>query len=116
VSLETDSVLFVTLEKGDEMTLGSDYRDHFQSSSIFVWSSQNSVGPDSKKGREILDAPQVGTRIHLWARRKKSTVAFEYCGLVIPIDHQGERPMSVRFRLLSPISSEAMARLQPRQE
>ncbi|MBT7692463.1 MAG: DUF3427 domain-containing protein [Gemmatimonadales bacterium] len=116
VSLAQDTVLFVTLEKGDEMTLGSDYRDGFESPSIFVWSSQNSVGPDSKKGKEILDAPRLGTRIHLWARRKKSTVAFEYCGLVIPIDHQGNRPMSVRFRLLTPLSGEAMARLQPRQE
>ncbi|MBC8196072.1 MAG: DUF3427 domain-containing protein [Actinobacteria bacterium] len=116
VSLTQDTVLFVTLEKGDEMILGADYRDGFESPSIFVWSSQNSVGPDSKKGREILDAPREGTRIHLWARRKKSTVAFEYCGLVIPLDHQGDRPMSVRFRLLTPLSGEAMARLQPRQE
>jgi len=116
VSLAQDTILFVTLEKGEEMILGADYRDGFESPSIFVWSSQNSVGPDSKKGREILVAPREGTRIHLWARRKKSTVAFEYCGLVIPLDHHGDRPMSVRFRLLTPLSGEAMARLQPRQD
>jgi hypothetical protein len=44
----------------------------------------------SKKGHEILDALETGTSIHLWARRKKTDVAFTYCGLVVPISRRIE--------------------------
>jgi hypothetical protein len=113
VSLGEDIILFVTMTKGEEMILGSDYHDGFESSSIFVWTSQNSVGPNSKKGKEVLQVPKEGTRVHLWARHKKSTVSFEYCGLIMPISHEGEKPMTVRFRMLTPVSKEAMNRLNP---
>ena len=93
-------VLFVTLTKSDQMSHGSDYEDYFESPDVFVWSSQTSTGPDSKKGREILDAPSNGTAIHLFIREKKTDVAFDYRGTLVPIDHRGSRPMSVRFRLV----------------
>ena len=105
VSLGKDVVLFVTLTKHESMAAGSDYVDHFESPDLFVWSSQTSVGPDAKKGREILDALDNGTRVHLFARAKKSDVAFAYCGLVAPIDHTGAKPMSVRFHVLDPLST-----------
>lgn len=90
-------VLFVTLTKSDHMTHGSEYKDFFESPEVFVWSSQASVGPDSKKGREILEAEEHGTSIHLFTREKKADVAFTYRGLVGPLSHDGDRPMSVRF-------------------
>ncbi|WP_240606269.1 DUF3427 domain-containing protein [Euzebya rosea] len=104
VSLDQDVLLFVTLHKGN-MQEGGDYEDHLEGGDILVWSSQSSVGPDNKKGREILNAPSDGTRIHAWLRRRKSDVAFEYCGLVTPLDHRGAKPMSVRFRLSTPIQA-----------
>ncbi len=98
VSIPGHAILFVTLEKSEHMTHGADYVDHFEGPDTFVWSSQNSVGPDSKKGHEILDALSTGTQIHLWTRQKKTDVAFEYRGLVVPVSHSGDRPMSVRMR------------------
>ncbi len=92
-------VLFVTLSKSSDMTHGSGYEDYFESPDVFVWSSQRSTGPELKKGREILDAEANGTAIHLFTRDKKTDVAFEYRGKVTPISHEGDRPMSVRFRL-----------------
>ncbi|MDP8910406.1 MAG: hypothetical protein M3N47_15105, partial [Chloroflexota bacterium] len=55
-------------------------------------SSQTSTGPGGKKAREILDALEEGTEIHLWARRRKTDVAFVYLGLVAPVSHHGRRP------------------------
>lgn len=110
VSIAPNTVLFVTLTKSDAMAWGSEYVDHFESTDTFVWSSQTSVGPTGKKGREILDALETGTSIHLWARRRKSDVAFTYLGLVVPVSHEGEKPMSVRFRLLTPVSPDLAAR------
>jgi hypothetical protein len=88
------------------MTYGSQYVDHFEGPEEFVWSSQASVGPGHKKGREIIEALETGTQIHLWARRRKSDVAFVYLGLALPLSHTGDRPMSVRFRLLTAMESE----------
>ena len=100
VSLGGDVVLFVTLAKSEDMAHGANYHDAFESPDIFVWSSQTSTRPDSKKGREILDAEANGPRIHLFTRAKKSDVAFEYRGRVVPISHEGSAPMSVRFRMV----------------
>lgn len=110
VSLGQDVVLFITLHKtaGAE---GADYDDRFDGPGVLVWSSQTSTDPESKKGREILGAPTEGRRIHAWVRRRKADVAFEYRGLAIPLSHVGERPMSVRFRLLTPLDREAVQRL-----
>ena len=97
-------MLFVTLTT-------SGYEDRFLANDRFVWSSQNSVGPEGKKGKEILNALDTGTRIHLFVRVKKTDVAFEYCGRVAPVDHHGDHPMSVNFRLLSALSPDAASRL-----
>jgi superfamily II DNA or RNA helicase/HKD family nuclease len=93
-------VLFVTLSKSSDMTHGSEYEDYFESPDVFVWSSQTSTGPESKKGREILGSESNGTVIHLFTREKKSDIAFQYRGEVTPISHSGDRPMSVRFQLV----------------
>jgi hypothetical protein len=103
VSVPGQAVLFVTLQKSEAMSYGSQYLDHLEDADHFVWSSQTSVGPDRKKGREILDALETGTQIHLWIRRRKTDVAFVYLGLVVPVSHEGDRPMSVRFRLMTPV-------------
>ena len=102
VKIPGGAVLFVTLTKGDNFGQGAEYVDHFESENIFVWSSQASTTPEGKKGREILDALDTGTALHLWVRQKKTDVVFEYRGLVVPISHTGSKPMSVRFRLLAP--------------
>jgi hypothetical protein len=89
-------VLFVSLQKSGAMSYGSEHVDHFEDPDHFVWRSQTSVGPDGKKGREILDALGTGTQIHLWVRRRKGDVAFRYLGLVVPLSREGDRPMTVR--------------------
>jgi superfamily II DNA or RNA helicase/diadenosine tetraphosphate (Ap4A) HIT family hydrolase/HKD family nuclease len=111
VSLPGHTVLFVTLTKSEAMAYGSEYVDHFESRDAFVWSSQTSTGSTGKKGREILNALEAGTEIHLWARRRKSDVAFVYLGLVAPVSHKGEKPMAVTFHLLTPVDGDTWKRL-----
>jgi hypothetical protein len=72
VSIPPDVALFVTLTKDGTMAWGGEYVDHFEDVERFVWSSQTSTSADGKKGREILDALETGTSIHLWARQKKT--------------------------------------------
>ena len=42
----------------------------------------------------------------------KKVVANNWLGNM-PLDHQGEKPMTVRFRMLTPVTKEAMNRLNP---
>jgi hypothetical protein len=90
--------------------MGRGVRGSLEGPDRFVWSSQTSTAPDGKKGREIISA--LETWIHLWARQKKTDVAFTYCGLVVPLSHRGARPMSVTFRLLTPLTDEMRRRLR----
>lgn len=108
----TDAVLLVTLNK-EAMSTGQHYVDAFHSLDRFTWSSQSATAPESKRGREVLDALATGIRLHLWVRPDKQTREFEYCGLIAPISHEGSKPMQVEFRLLTPLTDEAWRRLGP---
>lgn len=101
--LEQDALLIVTLDK-EGLVTGGEYVDHFESDDTFVWSSQANVGPDGDRGREVLDALATGLRLHLWIRPDDDTREYWYCGLVAPISHEGNKPMRVRFRLLTPLA------------
>lgn len=65
VSLDDDTILFVTLEK-EAGRSGEEYVDRFESADAFHWTSQASTSPSSKKGLEIIGALDVGRRIHLF--------------------------------------------------
>ena len=108
VSLPGRAILFVTLEKRSDAT---QYVDHFEAPDIFVWSSQLSTSPEGKKGREVLNALETGTAIELWARQRSQDVGFIYLGRVVPLRHEGSQPMSVTFRLLTPLTGELQSRL-----
>lgn len=89
VSLPGRAILLITLDK-TEMP-GVPYVDHFEGPDCLVWSSQTSTHPEGKKGREILDDLDTSTQIHLWVRRTKRPGDFTYCGLAIPVSHEGPR-------------------------
>jgi len=108
VRQESDEILFVTLDKKG-MSDDAQYEDHFDGVERFVWSSQNQTAPESNQGRNILESPGNGQKVHLWVRRTKKD-PFEYCGLVLPISHEGSMPMSVNFRLMTPLSKAMIQR------
>lgn len=109
VSHETHEILNVTLDK-DGMVKGTEYVDRFEGPSRFVWSSQNQTSPESTKGKRVLGSPSNGRLVHLWVRRDTKS-AFSYCGVLIPLSHEGSKPMSVTFRLLTPLSVELQRQL-----
>ncbi len=106
----SNEVLFVTLDKA-QMGQGSEYDDHFEGHERMIWSSQNAVGPDTSRGRKLLESPGNGQLVHMFCRRTNKTPSFSYCGLVIPLSHEGSRPMSVKFRLLTPLSTDMQREL-----
>lgn len=111
ISLESDIVLFVNLRK-QTADWDMEYQDYFVHRQTFVWSSQSRTTPDSTPARHILESPGNGKRVHLWVR-DQTRQGLEYRGLVTPQSHEGSQPMSVRFRLLTPLAPEDVARLAP---
>jgi len=102
---ENDIVIFVTLTKEANRKEES-YLDYFEDQSTFHWTSQTAMKPDSKKSRDLLGALERGRRIHLFVRKKRVDVAFFYTGLVTPLRHEGSQPMTIWFRLLTPLEPE----------
>lgn len=113
IPLESDIVLFVNLRK-QNADWDMEYKDYFVDQHTFVWSSQSRTSPESTPGRDILEAPGNGKRIHLWVRDTTGQ-GLEYRGLVLPQSHEGAKPMSVRFKLMTPLAPEDMTRLAPAQ-
>jgi hypothetical protein len=81
------------------------YDDRFLGADRFVWSSQNQTSPESNPGQRILQSPGNGRRVDLWVRNTKKD-PFVYCGIALPLSHEGSKPMSVTFRLLTPLTKE----------
>ena len=104
-------ILLVTINKQGKAK-EHQYMDRFIDEETFHWQSQNSVSPDSKRGGEIVSHRNLGISVHLFVRDKRTTKAgkgapFTYFGLVDYLSHEGSKPMSVKWRLVSRVSAEA---------
>lgn len=101
-------VLFVTLEKNErDFTPTTLYADYPISPTMFHWQSQGPTREDSDTGRRYR-VPPPGWRILLFARRTKRdergvTCPFLCLGPVSYVSHEGERPMSIIWRLAHPM-------------
>ena len=79
------------------------YQDRFLSADTFQWQSQNRTPQEGSIGRALRDPARHGKRIHLFVRRAAkmggATAPFVYCGEPTFVDWEGERPITVRWRL-----------------
>jgi hypothetical protein len=101
--------LLVTLDK-EGMPEAHRYGDRFLGPDLFEWKSQNRHTQASTAGQAIRHHRERGITVHLFVRKRGkvgSTAApFVYCGEVDFVDWEGERPITVRWRLRSPLSDE----------
>lgn len=97
-------VLLVTLNKQGKQE-AHQYNDYFSDDGAFHWQSQNSVSPESTKGKRIIEHEKLGSGVYLFVRdyklRNKKAAPFKYYGPVTYEGHEGSQPMSVRWRLKS---------------
>jgi hypothetical protein len=108
VATDSDAFLLVTLFK-DDMNTDHKYSDHFLSDQEFSWQSQNRTTQSSKHGQLIHDHRARGARVHLFVRATKKTgqkaTPFTYCGEVDFVSWEGDRPITVRWRLREAVPS-----------
>lgn len=108
VTLPGTTVLLITLEK-EGMGSTFQYQDHFLSPGLFEMHSQNRTSQASVVGQGIQHHREKGIHVHLFVRNKKKaaggrTAPFVYCGEVEFAGWEGDRPITVRWRLSTPLT------------
>lgn len=99
--------LLVTLEKED-LAQDHQYQDRFWSSDRFQWQSQNRTTQASKVGQSIQNHVKEGKQVHLFVRSSKKlnqrAAPFVYCGSIEFVSWEGEKPITVEWKLPDPVS------------
>ena len=95
-------LLFVTLDKRAGYHDRIAYHDYAISTERFHWQTQNSAGPDTPGGRRYLDSATNGWQFQLFVRPRKGE-PYRACGPVALQSAEGDRPMSIVWRLLTPL-------------
>jgi superfamily II DNA or RNA helicase len=105
-------VLFITLEKNAKhyspTTL---YRDYAISRELFHWESQNITRIESPSGQRYLNQRTNGVRILLAVRATRTdpwgaTRPYTLLGPADYVEHRGERPIAITWRLRNPIPAD----------
>jgi superfamily II DNA or RNA helicase/HKD family nuclease/diadenosine tetraphosphate (Ap4A) HIT family hydrolase len=100
--------LLVTLDKSN-MAEAHRYQDHFEAADHFAWQSQNRTRQQSRHGQIIRHHAEQGITVHLFVRKQSKVgqraAPFTYCGEVEFVSWEGEKPISVQWRLQTPLST-----------
>ncbi len=102
---EKVELLFVTLDKSEGYHERIAYHDYAISPELFHWQTQNSAGPDTPAGRRYAESPDNGWKFLLFVRETREDA---YCtiGQVSRVTIEGDRPMSIVWRLEVPLPTE----------
>ncbi|MGB8929890.1 MAG: DUF3427 domain-containing protein [Anaeromyxobacteraceae bacterium] len=108
-------LLLVTLDKGDVKHEHLQYADFPLGESLFQWQSQSGTRADSEDGLRHLRPAEMGVTPLLFVREAKKdargvTSAFRYLGPVQPHAHRGERPITIEWKLGTPLLPEWVRR------
>lgn len=95
-------LLFVTLDKSEGYHDRISYHDYAISAERFHWQTQNSAGPDTPSGQRYLESSTNGWRFQLFVRPRKGD-AYRACGGVKLESAEGDRPMSIVWKLEIPL-------------
>jgi superfamily II DNA or RNA helicase/HKD family nuclease len=98
-------LLFVTLDKSEGYHDAIAYHDYAISAERFHWQTQNSAGPDTNAGRRYLESGRNGWQFQLFVRTHPSD-PYRACGPVQLESAEGDRPMTIVWRLRTPLPIE----------
>ncbi len=108
-------LLLVTLDKGGVAKEHLRFKDYPISEQLFHWQSQSATRQSDRKGHRHLRPAELGIEPLLFVRETQKdergvTAAFRYLGPVSPQSAQGERPISVEWRMQTPLKPEWVRR------
>ncbi|MEU1722156.1 DUF3427 domain-containing protein [Nonomuraea sp. NPDC005692] len=97
--------LFVTLRKNEkEFSPQTMYRDYALTPELFHWESQNRTGAGSATGLRYQRHEHAGSHVLLFTRERtendhRHPEPYVFHGTARYVEHKGERPMAVTWRL-----------------
>ena len=98
-------ILFVTLDKSEGFDERVQYKDYAISPELFHWQSQNRAGPNNSSGRRYTESQTNGWKFQLFVREDRDS-AYVAVGPVHLVAHEGDRPISMTWRLERPLTAE----------
>ena len=107
-------LLLVTLDKAAATKEHLRYRDFPLNEGRFHWQSKARTTRESQEGRRHLEPVRHGVTPLLFVRQRADqragvTMGFQYLGPVEPDRAEGERPITIEWRLRYPMPREVLA-------
>ena len=110
LSKEKDiELLFITLNKSEkDFSPTTLYEDFAISETLFHWQTQNSVKPESGRGKSYINHLSENKKILLFVREKNedeygNTMGSIFLGEANFVEYYGSKPMSIKWELKDPI-------------
>ncbi|MSR75358.1 MAG: DUF3427 domain-containing protein, partial [Planctomycetes bacterium] len=85
------------------------YHDYATNFSTIHWQSQNSTSSESPTGRRYRDHVKLGSSIMVFSRRDTADKTYHFLGPATYVRHEGERPMSITWKLKHPLPGDIYA-------
>jgi superfamily II DNA or RNA helicase/HKD family nuclease len=110
-SATKSDLFFVTLEKAEKhYSPTTMYKDYAISPELFHWQSQSQTTQQTPTGQRYIQHKEKGTSILLFVRRKEKldgrTAPYLFLGPAEYVRHEGDRPISFVWRLLTPMPAD----------
>lgn len=101
---EAADLLAFTLDKtADSFSPTTRYRDYAISRELIHWESQSITREASPTGQRYQHHQSRGSAVFLFARLKVTDRAFWFLGPAEYVEHRGEKPMAITWRLAQPL-------------
>jgi superfamily II DNA or RNA helicase/HKD family nuclease len=97
--IPTDLLAFTLDKSSGAFSPTTRYRDYAISLDLVHWESQSVVRADSDTGQRYQQHAEHGSSIMLFARLRDDDRAFWFLGPAMYVEHRGEKPMAVTWRL-----------------
>jgi superfamily II DNA or RNA helicase/HKD family nuclease len=100
-------LLFINLNKTEDIAESIRYKDSFRDPSTFHWQSENRASHASGRGLDYVNHKERGLHIHLFVRKfikmHNMTMPFTYLGEVEYVSSHGDKPMNIIWKLHNPV-------------
>ncbi len=101
-------VFLITLNKSDkEYSPTTMYHDYSVNENLFHWQSQSTTAEKSRTGQRYIHHNQMDIKTLLFVRENKKdfsgALPYTFLGKADYVQHEGEKPMSILYRLHRPI-------------
>ena len=101
--VRADFLVFTLDKTTGQFSPTTRYRDYAINRQLIHWESQSGLRADTPTGRRYQQHQSMGDQILLFARLRSDDRSFHFLGPATYVEHNGEMPMAIRWRLRVPL-------------